>query len=692
MAKRLGRTLDESHPALAAEALFDPKTVTAGMHAKMPWRCFLGHEWIASVKGRALGGNGCPVCSGKAVLPGFNDLGSTQPHLTSEALFDVTTVTANSFQKLPWRCRLGHEWVATAASRTSGSGCPVCASKVVLAGFNDLATTRPDLASDAVFDATQVTAGSARRLLWKCPRGHEWITTPASRSAGSGCPVCAGKVVLPGFNDLATADSSLASEALFDATTVTPKSGRKLPWRCSLGHEWSASPASRSAGSGCPTCGGRVVRPGFNDLATTHPDLASQMAGDPTTVTRGSGETFRWTCQTGHEWIASVSSRTAGRGCPVCAGRVVVEGANDLASSRPDLAREALFDATRTTTSSQFRGRWRCRHGHEWVATVASRSAGSGCPYCAGKAVQAGFNDLATSHPALAEEALFDSTTVTAGSNKRVAWRCLHGHEWIASPNSRTSTASGCPVCAGRVALPGFNDLATLHPELSAEALFDPTTVTISSGRKLPWKCSRGHVWTAMVASRSAGRGCPVCSGRVVLVGFNDLATTHPDLAAEAMFDTAAVSAGSNRKLPWRCSEGHEWLAVVSNRSAGSGCPTCSATGYDPAKPGWLYLLDHPEWGLRQIGITNQPVDRLNFHSRLGWEVLDLRGPMAGDLAASWERAMLHYMRGRGYQLGRRRGVAPFPGHTESWPTGEFAPSKLLDLMSEVEDGEAGYG
>jgi len=30
---------------------------------------------------------------------------------------------------------------------------------------------------------------------------------------------------------------------------------------------------------------------------------------------------------------------------------------------------------------------WHCRKGHSWQAAVYNRSAGSGCPYCAGKAV-----------------------------------------------------------------------------------------------------------------------------------------------------------------------------------------------------------------------------------------------------------------------------------------------------------------
>ena len=42
-----------------------------------------------------------------------------------------------------------------------------------------------------------------------------------------------------------------------------------------------------------------------------------------------------------------------------------------------------------------------------------------------------------------------------------------------------------------------------------------------------------GHEWQATVNDRSTGYGCPVCSGNTVLAGYNDLATTHPELAKQ---------------------------------------------------------------------------------------------------------------------------------------------------------------
>ena len=40
----------------------------------------------------------------------------------------------------------------------------------------------------------------------------------------------------------------------------------------------------------------------------------------------------------------------------------------------------------------------------------------------------------------------------------------------------------------------------------------NPTQITIGSDKKVWWKCSKGHEWQATIASRNGGRGCPVCA------------------------------------------------------------------------------------------------------------------------------------------------------------------------------------
>ena len=62
--------------------------------------------------------------------------------------------------------------------------------------INDLATTNPTLAKEvspnSKIKATEVTAGSDKKLLWRCSKGHEWEASVYSRSKGIGCPRCSG--------------------------------------------------------------------------------------------------------------------------------------------------------------------------------------------------------------------------------------------------------------------------------------------------------------------------------------------------------------------------------------------------------------------------------------------------------------------------------------------------------------------
>ena len=194
---------------------------------------------------------------------------------------------------------------------------------------------------------------------------------------------------------------------------------------------------------------------------------------------------------------------------------------------------------------------------------------------------------LSITHPLLANEAVdWNPEEFTAGVNTKFRWCCSKGHQYDASPNSR-SNGTGCPFCAGRKVLVGFNDLATTNPELAEQVVgADPRTITAGSGKRLTWACSHGHTWTAPPNGRRRGEGCPVCAGRSVAVGSNDLATTNPDLAAQATgWDPTTLSAGSNRRVAWRCGQGHVWEASPNSRTRGSGCPYCTGAKALPEAP-----------------------------------------------------------------------------------------------------------
>ena len=177
-----------------------------------------------------------------------------------------------------------------------------------------------------------------------------------------------------------------------------------------------------------------------------------------------------------------------------------------------------------------------------------------------------------------------------AQSQKKVWWQCDKGHEWQAEINGRANGV-GCPVCANRIVVVGFNDLATTHPRLAAQwhptknGDLKPDMVTVGSRKRIWWLCENGHEWETHLYHRASGAGCARCSQSKIRVGINDLATTHPELAAQwhptknGNLTPQMVTAHKNLKVWWQCEKGHEWERLIRSRSAAKSteCPICAA-------------------------------------------------------------------------------------------------------------------
>jgi len=330
-----------------------------------------------------------------------------------------------------------------------------------------------------------------------------------------------------------------------DIATISAGSHSSRWWIGPCGHEFSALVKHRSKGSGCPYCAGKAILPGFNDLTTVRPDLAQDWDHSrnhiaANSVGLSSKIPVAWKCSVGHEWVSSVSvrSRKLMNECPVCQGRktvnllpepVVKVVPNNLAITNPELL--SSWDSSlnqelsyeRLTPGSEIKAWWNCEIGHSYQMPIAKRTNGRGCPFCSGKSVLPGFNDLVTKDPALAQEwhptlnGDLKPQEISAGSHAKFWWQCSRGHSWQASIDNRGRNKRGCPYCAGKAVLVGFNDLATTEPVLAAEwhptlnLALSPQSVSRGSDQKVWWQCDEGHEWQMWVYARSGGHGCPEC-------------------------------------------------------------------------------------------------------------------------------------------------------------------------------------
>lgn len=274
---------------------------------------------------------------------------------------------------------------------------------------------------------------------------------------------------------------------------------------------------------------------------------------------------------------------------------------------------------------------WICPKGHLHSASIRAKILGSrtksgGCSVCSNRKIIIGVNDFATTHPHIARDADgWDPTSVTAGSEKRVNWKCELGHQWQTTVGTR----------------------AVL------------------------------------------GRGCATCSGRKVLAGFNDLGTTHPHVAAEAHgWNPQEVSHGSEKFMFWKCAEGHFWNAIIQSRASGknnSGCPQCSITGFHPEDDGYIYLMKHEVWSLYKIGISNSISKRTNEHKRAGWLLIDMIGPLDGLLIQSWERDILKFLKLDGADFSGKKVAGRFDGHTETWTVDSYKTKSIKEILKKAD-------
>ena len=560
-------------------------------------------------------------------------------------------------------------------------------------GENDLKTKYPEIALEADgWDPSAITYGSKKSLPWKCNKGHKWIAKPNSRTTdkGRGCPYCTNRIILIGFNDLSSQFPDLAREADgWDPSKILFGSAKKVDWKCNKGHKWKAKVVSRTRqNQGCPFCRNVRVWKGFNDLKTHFPEIAKQAYGwDPSEYVKGSKKSLYWKCQKGHIWDETIDNRTRqGYGCPICSNKRLSIGVNDLKTHFPEIAKQAYgWDPSKYRFGSATKLPWKCQKGHIWKTNIDERTrGGTGCPFCCNNKVWKGFNDLETKFPEIAKQAYgWDPSKYLFGSSIKLPWKCHKGHIWETKILERTleGKQTGCPICANRKILKGFNDLETHFPEVAKEADgWDPSKYLFGSGTKLPWKCKEGHTWKTKIVERTGKdkTGCPFCSNKKVWKGFNDLQTIFPEVAKEADgWDPSKYLFGSGKKVSWICNKGHKWKAIIGIRTRsrseihklGTGCPECATGGFKKTRPAWFYLMGRK--GEQQLGITNDINQRFAYHSVEGWKEIDKSGPHPGYAVYDLELLFKKWL---------KKEIGLVPGTRENWYISKMQVNSLQEL------------
>lgn len=414
MAKR--KTIDPNFPNLVKEWDYEknsksPSEYGAANITKVWWKCDLNHSWQDKIINRVKGSK-CFICINRIVFIGFNDLETTDPkiakqwHPTKNGELTPQTVTKSFTKKVWWLCELNHSWESTIASKIRNAKCLICINQKVLSGFNDLATTAPEVVKDwhptknGDLTPQMITKGSNKKVWWLCEKKHGWQESPVAKMRNkAGCPCCSNRRIITGFNDLATKFPEIIKEWNYEKNkdlspkTIGSGTAKKVWWKCSLGHEWEASVRKRTNyGRNCPYCSNRKLLIGFNDLESQKPEVATEWDYEknhplkPSELTKRSRKSVWWICKLGHSWFVAPDNRSHNEQCPYCVNKKILIGYNDLATTHPELIAEwnDEKDMKEFTYGADYKAQWRCINSHIWKATISSRTGKdkNGCYEC----------------------------------------------------------------------------------------------------------------------------------------------------------------------------------------------------------------------------------------------------------------------------------------------------------------------
>lgn len=503
---------------------------------------------------------GCPYCSGKEVLR-ENSFAALHPELMDEYdpenTIDPYTVTEHSNQSANWICRNdpSHRWPATFGSRANGQGrCPICKDYSCEIKFYE---KYPQYESwydkernPRSFKAISLNCNDL--LWWKCPEhGHSFPRRAydIDRAGRMFCPYCENRLLLTGFNDLATKRPDLLKFYDYDKNELPPEEviissyDPDTWWICDKGHNFQRPVIVMCETTSCNICSRKVVVAGINDAQTTYPVITTvwdyaKNSCLPSEVSDRSRDKYWFKCEEGHSYEAHLNTMINNDfQCLVCENLLIIPGINSLADTHPELCKEISSNEERdphtlakTWTYSML---WKCKKcSGDYHYPVCDRELGDDdCPFCNNRYTKLGVNSLIDTHPDLAKEYSPNNDYSVERVNKntitKAKWICptCNGEYWYSIAEREVGDDS-CPFCKNRKPLRGFNTLKAMNPPWFKEwsyqynyLICDPDGILPTYSEKVWFECSSCH-HEYFMSPKDRGMyekrhkiACPYCKG-----------------------------------------------------------------------------------------------------------------------------------------------------------------------------------
>jgi len=148
-------------------------------------------------------------------------------------------------------------------------------------------------------------------------------------------------------------------------------------------------------------------------------------------------------------------------------------------------------------------------------------------------------------------------------------------------------------------------------------------------------------------SSHFNGSGCPTCGTKKARDHhqhtLDDFISRAKNVHGEKYEYGKAIYIESKEKLCITCPSHGDFFQIAAYHLSGNGCPSCSRTGFNPGKNGYLYLLKSSDGSLLKIGVSHnlrQRFSRLTAKTPFSFTI-EFTSFMSGQDAARLEKEIL---------------------------------------------------
>jgi very-short-patch-repair endonuclease len=495
----IAKELDEKKSGLRASSI----APSSGQNVW--WRCSEGHSYKSRVANRTQLGTGCKYCgtgnlSPRAASDEYN-LAVDYPHIASQwhplknGNLAPSEVTSGSKQIVWWSCKKGCEWRAQINGRTNGNSCPFCSGNKV--GFgNDLKSLSPDIASEWDYKKNypsrpeDYTNGSGKKAWWVCSKKHSWDAVIGSRTRkGYGCPHCT--------NQSSRAEIRLLTELLYffpqskSRIKLEGKEADIFVEELNLvieydGAHWHGGKELKDIKKSnfFESLGKQVIRVRERPL----PSITSNCIEVDADIFENKLEVNRVFSfillrfsnlilknvlsslkqyQSHSEFQNKAEYNRYLSYFPSPFPEHSLQEKFPKVSSEWHPTKNSPLTPRHFTSNTNALVWWICNKGHEWEASISSRTPsgkkikGGGCPYCSGHRVS-DLNSISSIFPMFVDEwhptknGVNTPDNISYGNRTiKIWWICKSGHEWSSTANKRfgnvkrrgEKSIKTCPHC-----------------------------------------------------------------------------------------------------------------------------------------------------------------------------------------------------------------------------------------------------